>query len=83
MVYINSPLISASVLRPPDTYTNCVAVEVHQATGSGDDMSFALEVEIDGAWPWNGWRLQPADRATGPSPGTGENTVPGTLEPGR
>jgi len=46
-------------------------------------LSFALEVEIDGAWPWNGWRLQPADRATGPSPGTGENTVPGTLEPGR
>jgi len=46
-------------------------------------LSFALEVEIDGAWPWNGWRLQPADRATGPSRGTGENTVPGTLEPGR
>jgi uncharacterized membrane protein len=27
-------------------------------------LSFSLEVEIDGAWPWNGWRLQPADRAT-------------------
>jgi uncharacterized membrane protein len=21
-------------------------------------LSFSLEVEIDGAWPWNGWRLQ-------------------------
>ena len=28
-------------------------------------LSFSLEVEIDGAWPWNGWRLQPADRAAG------------------
>ena len=27
-------------------------------------LSFSLEVEIDGAWPWNGWRLQ-ADRAGG------------------
>ena len=27
-------------------------------------LSFSLEVEIDGAWPWNGWRLQSADRAT-------------------
>ena len=26
-------------------------------------LSFSLEVEIDGAWPWNGWRLQSADRA--------------------
>lgn len=24
-------------------------------------LSFSLEVEIDGAWPWNGWRLQSAD----------------------
>ena len=46
-------------------------------------LSFSLEVEIDGAWPWNAWRLHPADPAVGPSPGTGENTVPGTLEPGR
>jgi uncharacterized membrane protein len=30
-------------------------------------LSFSLEVEIDGAWPWNGWRLQSADRATRPS----------------
>ena len=28
-------------------------------------LSFSLEVEIDGAWPWNGWRLQSADRTTG------------------
>lgn len=27
-------------------------------------LSFSLEVEIDGAWPWNGWRLQSPDRAT-------------------
>jgi uncharacterized membrane protein len=26
-------------------------------------LSFSLEVEIDGAWPWNQWRLQSADRA--------------------
>lgn len=32
-------------------------------------LSFSLEVEIDGAWPWNGWRLQLADRATRTSPG--------------
>jgi uncharacterized membrane protein len=28
-------------------------------------LSFSLEVEIDGAWPWNGWRFQSADRAAG------------------
>ena len=32
-------------------------------------LSFSLEVEIDGAWPWNGWRLQSANQATRPSPG--------------
>jgi uncharacterized membrane protein len=31
-------------------------------------LSFSLEVEIDGAWPWNRWRLQPVDRSTGSSP---------------
>jgi len=31
-------------------------------------LSFSLEVEIDGAWPWNGWRLRLAARATGTSP---------------
>ena len=31
-------------------------------------LSFSLEVEIDGAWPWNGWRRQSADRATGSRP---------------
>jgi len=31
-------------------------------------LSFSLEVEIDGAWPWNQWKLQRADRATEPSP---------------
>jgi uncharacterized membrane protein len=30
-------------------------------------LSFSLEVEIDGAWPWNGWRLQSADRQPGPT----------------
>jgi Predicted membrane protein len=38
-------------------------------------LSFSLEVEIDGAWPWNGWRLQSADRtaerAAGSSPNSG------------
>ena len=29
-------------------------------------LSFSLEVEIDGAWPWNGWRLHLADRAAKP-----------------
>jgi uncharacterized membrane protein len=33
-------------------------------------LSFSLEVEIDGAWPWNGWRIQSADRAKSSSPGT-------------
>jgi uncharacterized membrane protein len=28
-------------------------------------LSFSLEVEIDGAWPWSRWRFQSADRATG------------------
>ncbi len=28
-------------------------------------LSFSLEVEIDGAWPWNGWRRLQADRAGG------------------
>ena len=31
-------------------------------------LSFSLEVEIDGAWPWNGWRLQLAERATKTTP---------------
>ena len=26
-------------------------------------LSFSLEVEIDGAWPWNRWRFQVADQA--------------------
>ena len=32
-------------------------------------LSFSLGVEIDGAWPWNGWRLQSPDRATKSIPG--------------
>jgi uncharacterized membrane protein len=32
-------------------------------------LSFSLEVEIDGAWPWNGWRLQSVDRADESSSG--------------
>ena len=32
-------------------------------------LSFSLEVEIDGAWPWNGWRLQSADQASSSRPG--------------
>ena len=26
-------------------------------------LSFSLEVEIDGAWPWNRWRARPGGRA--------------------
>ena len=35
-------------------------------------LSFSLEVEIDGAWPWNGWRLQLAERQTKACPTSGE-----------
>ena len=28
-------------------------------------LSFSLEVEIDGAWPWNRWRTRPGNGATG------------------
>lgn len=32
-------------------------------------LSFSLEVEIDGAWPWNGWRFQSGrpEAVSGPS----------------
>ena len=30
------------------------------ATGGRDSaLSFSLEVEIDGMWPWNRWRVAP------------------------
>ena len=29
-------------------------------------LSFSLEVEIDGMWPWNRWRTEPPDGSTGP-----------------
>ena len=29
-------------------------------------LSFSLEVEIDGMWPWNRWRTEPPDDSTGP-----------------
>ena len=35
-------------------------------------LSFSLEAEIDGTWPWNRWRLQLAGRATKTSPGAGD-----------
>jgi len=31
-------------------------------------LSFSLEVEIDGAWPWNAWRLHSVERAKASSP---------------
>jgi uncharacterized membrane protein len=31
-------------------------------------LSFSLEVEIDGAWPWNMWRLRAAGQATASHP---------------
>ncbi len=30
-------------------------------------LSFSLEVEIDGAWPWNLWRLEPNRKADDPN----------------
>jgi uncharacterized membrane protein len=30
-------------------------------------LSFSLEVEIDGAWPWNGWRARSGGSAAGPA----------------
>jgi len=35
-------------------------------------LSFSLEVEIDGAWPWNAWRLRPAERPEASRPGAGD-----------
>jgi uncharacterized membrane protein len=35
-------------------------------------LSFSLEVEIDGAWPWNGWRLQTPGGAKGSRTGAGD-----------
>jgi uncharacterized membrane protein len=29
-------------------------------------LSFSLEVEIDGMWPWNRWRVERPDDSTGP-----------------
>ncbi len=34
-------------------------------------LSFALEVEIDGAWPWNLWRIKPTRDDEHPSAGPG------------
>ena len=31
-------------------------------------LSFSLEVEIDGAWPWNQWRLRASDQAAASRP---------------
>jgi uncharacterized membrane protein len=31
-------------------------------------LSFSLEVEIDGAWPWNLWRLESSHKADDPEP---------------
>ena len=33
-------------------------------------LSFSLEVEIDGAWPWNRWRTQP--QGDGPAGGSAD-----------
>lgn len=35
-------------------------------------LSFSLEAEIEGAWPWNRWRLQLADQATKTCPDAGD-----------
>jgi uncharacterized membrane protein len=36
-------------------------------------LSFSLEVEIDGAWPWNQWRLQSEARPMRSVPSSGAN----------
>jgi len=36
-------------------------------------LSFSLEVEIDGAWPWNQWRLRPAEPSKATTPGTSQS----------
>ena len=38
-------------------------------------LSFSLEVEIDGAWPWNQWRIQTGARLTEPGPGANDCTT--------
>src|SRR5664280_53193 len=35
-------------------------------------LSFSLEVEIDGLWPWNAWQLHSVDRARPSRPGVDE-----------
>jgi uncharacterized membrane protein len=35
-------------------------------------LSFSLEVEIDGAWPWNRWRVTTAEQPTTAEPGGGD-----------
>ena len=35
-------------------------------------LSFSLEVEIDGAWPWNRWRSKSPEPTTGPAPGAAD-----------
>jgi uncharacterized membrane protein len=38
-------------------------------------LSFSLEVEIDGAWPWNQWRLRPTEPSKAATPS--QNQSPG------
>jgi uncharacterized membrane protein len=35
-------------------------------------LSFSLEVEIDGVWPWNMWRLRPVEQPRTSNPGAGD-----------
>ena len=35
-------------------------------------LSFSLEVEIDGYWPWNRWRVRPAATADEPDTASGQ-----------
>jgi hypothetical protein len=41
-------------------------------------LSFSLEVEIDGIWPWNGWRLQSADRTADRTSGQAADRAAGS-----
>ncbi len=41
-------------------------------------LSFSLEVEIEGTWPWSRWKLAGAGRQPARQPGPGDGPSPGT-----
>ena len=61
-------LIIADIIRTIVVDQSLQSVVLGVIVSIGIVLSFSLEVEIDGAWPWNGWRLQLAERATKTTP---------------